>query len=79
MSMWTAIVLIVIAGIAGEAWRHHVKARASGVKSAEIDALNKRIDQLDGEFRDRIQTLERIVTDRHGDLKQEFDHLERTG
>ena len=27
MSMWTAIVLIVIAAIAGEAWRHHLRAR----------------------------------------------------
>ena len=79
MSMWTAIVLIVIAAMASEAWRHHVKARASGARSDEIDALKKRIDDLEGEFRDRIQTLERIVTDRHGNLKEEFEQLERTG
>lgn len=79
MSMWTAIVLIVIAAMAGEAWRNYVKARASSIKPDEIDALKKRIDDLDGELRDRIQTLERIVTDRHGNLKEEFENLERTG
>lgn len=78
MSMWTAIVLIVIAGIVGEAWRHHVKARASGVKADEIDALKKQIDRVDSELRDRIQTLERIVTDRQEDLKRQFERMEGT-
>ena len=79
MSMWTAIALIVVAGIAGEAWRHHVKSRNSSVNNEALDRLNDRIDALDTEMRDRVETLERIVTDSKDDLKRQFDRLDKTG
>ena len=79
MSMWTAIVLIVIAAMAGEAWRHHVKARSSGTNQNAIDALNLRMDELENDLRDRVETLERIVTDSKDDLKRQFDHLDKVG
>jgi flagellar motility protein MotE (MotC chaperone) len=79
MNMWTAIVLIVMAAMAGEAWRHHVKARGSSSDKQEIDRLEQRIAELETELRDRIETLERIVTDDKSDLKRQFDHLDKTG
>ncbi len=79
MSMWTAIVLIVIAAMAGEAWRHHVKSRNSGINRDALDDLNRKIEAMDGELRERIETLERIVTDDKADLKRQFDQLAKTG
>lgn len=79
MSMWTAIALIVVAGIAGEAWRHHVKSRKSDTNKEALDGLNNRIDALETEMRERIETLERIVTDSKDDLKRQFDRLGKTG
>ena len=79
MSMWTAIVLIVIAAIAGEAWRHHVKARGSAPDRAALDDLNRRLDSMEADLRQRVETLERIVTDSREDLKRQFDRLDKTG
>ena len=79
MSMWTAIVIIVIAAMAGEAWRHHVKARGSDTNKETLDSLNQRMDELENDLRDRVETLERIVTDSKDDLKRQFDHLDKVG
>jgi len=79
MSMWTAIVVIVIVTMAAQAWRHHVKARSSGANKEVFDDLNRRMDELENDLRDRVETLERIVTDDKGDLKRQFDHLDKTG
>ncbi|MFC1690293.1 hypothetical protein ACFL0N_03050 [Pseudomonadota bacterium] len=79
MNMWTAIVLIVMAAMAGEAWRHHTRARSAGSNKQDIERLEQRIAELESELRDRITTLERIVTDDKVDLKRQFDHLDKTG
>ena len=79
MSMWTAIVLIVMASVAGGAWRHHVKAGGSGRNKDELDDLAKRMDELENDLRGRVETLERIVTDNKDDLKRQFDHLDKVG
>ena len=79
MSMWTAIVLIVIAAIAGEAWRHHVKARQSDPDRADLDELARRLDSVETDLRQRVETLERIVTDSREDLKRQFERLDKTG
>ena len=76
MSMWTAIVLITIACIAGEAFRHHTRGKQQGGGKA-VDDLNERMDHLEAELRDRIETLERIVTDNREDLKRQFDFLDK--
>lgn len=81
MSMWTAIVLIVIAGVAGEAWRNHTKAkRAAPNRETQeaMEALQRKVDALDHDLRQRVETLERIVTDDKADLKREFDRLDKT-
>ena len=79
MSMWTAIVLIVIAAMASEAWRHHIKARSAAPNREALDELGRKIDSLDQELRSRIETLERIVTDDRAELKRQFDRLDKTG
>ena len=79
MSMWTAIFLIVVAAIAGEAWRHHVKARQSAPDRAALDDLVRRLDSIETDLRQRVETLERIVTDSREDLKRKFDRLDKTG
>lgn len=79
MSMWTAIVLIVFAAMAGEAWRHHVRARSAAPRQEELDELRRKIDTLNTELRQRVETLERIVTDDKADLKRQFDDLRRSG
>lgn len=79
MGMWTAIVVIVMAAMAGEAWRHHLKARGSNTNKDALDDLNRRMDELENDLRDRVETLERIVTDSKDDLKRQFDHLDKVG
>ena len=76
MSMWTAIALITMACIAGEAFRHHTRSKNKGGGKA-VDDVNERLDHLEAELRDRIETLERIVTDRKEDLKRQFDYLDK--
>jgi hypothetical protein len=79
MGMWTAIVVIVMAAMAGEAWRHHIKARGSNTNKDALDDLNRRMDEMENDLRDRVETLERIVTDSKDDLKRQFDHLDKVG
>lgn len=75
MSMWTAIVLIVVAAMASEAYRHHVKARSAAPRQEELDELKRKIDALNTELRARVETLERIVTDDKADLRRQFEKL----
>ncbi len=79
MSMWTAIALIAVAAIIAEAYRHHSKDKLSKADQQAIDAVNRRLDSLESDLRQRVETLERIVTDRREDLKRQFDHLDKTG
>ena len=75
MSMWTAIVLIVVAAMAREDCRQHVKARSAAPRQEELEELKRKIDALNADLRQRVETLERIVTDDTADLKRQFDKL----
>ena len=75
MSMWTAIALIAIASIVAGGWRK----RESKEDKETIRQLNDRMDALEQDLGARVETLERIVTDRKEDLKRQFDHLDKTG
>lgn len=77
MSMWTAITIIVLACVFGEALRKRWEAKGSGDTEARLDEISAKIDRLDADLRERVQTLERIVTDREENLKRQFDHLEK--
>jgi hypothetical protein len=77
MNMWTAITLIVIAGCAFEALRTRWDAKGKQESGKEVQKLEARIEQLDNELRERIEVLERIVTDRRETLRREFDYLDK--
>ena len=79
MSMWTAIMFIAVAGIIGEAYRHHTKDKLSKADQQAIAALNRRLDNMENDLRQRVETLERIVTDSKEDLKRQFDQLDKAG
>lgn len=79
MSMWTAIVIIVVAAIVAEAYRHHNKDKLSKADQQAIAAINRRLDSIESDLRQRVETLERIVTDRKENLRRQFDHLDKTG
>ena len=76
MGMWTAITLIVIACVIGEAIRKRHEARGN-IDEARLDELAEKIDRLDADLRERVETLERIVTDRKENLRREFEYLEK--
>ncbi len=78
MSMWTMIVILGVSGMVLEAWRHHTKARnSSSADKEELEKLHQRLDKMDSELRERVETLERIVTDNKDDLKRQFDYLDK--
>jgi uncharacterized protein YlxW (UPF0749 family) len=79
MSMWTAIALIAIAAIVAEAYRHNSKDKLSKADKQEIAAINRRLDSLEADLRQRVEILERIITDRSEQLKRRFDNLGKTG
>ena len=78
MSMWTAIMCIAIAAIVAEAYRHRSKDKLTKADEQAIAVMNRRLDSLETELRQRVEVLERIVTDRSEDLKRQFDRLDKT-
>ena len=77
MSMWTAIALISVAGILAGIFNDKGKRRHSAEATKELKAINDRLDALDSELRERVETLERIVTKPKEDPKRKFDHLDK--
>ena len=77
MSMWTAIALIAVAGIVAGIFNDKGKRRHSAEISKELNAINDRLDTLEKDLRERVETLERIVTNPKDDLKRQFDHLDK--
>jgi hypothetical protein len=74
--MWSAIVLIVLISVAGGVANNFAKARERGARRSESDAL---VGSELAALRERIEVLEKIVTDPRNDLRRELDALERTG
>jgi predicted DNA-binding transcriptional regulator len=69
MNVFSAMVAIVaILGVVAIA-RAWVESR----KHAAPD--HKRLDSIESEFRERIETLERIVTDQREQLRRQIDEL----
>jgi len=77
MGMWTMIALIAIVAILAGVFESHSKNKRRAASSEQLDALNERIDNMESELRNRIETLEAIVTDRSSNLKREFDYLDK--
>ncbi len=77
MSMWTAIALISVAGILAGIFNDKGKRRHSAETAKELKAIHTRMDALENDLRERVETLERIVTNPKEDLKRQFDHLDK--
>lgn len=77
MNMWTAIALIVIAGIIGGIFRDRGKNKHSREMSEELGAIHDRVSALEKDLRERVETLERIVTNPKEELKRQFDHIDK--
>ena len=76
MSMWTAIFLIVAVCLVTSTIRHSISNKARTGKS-DIDDLRSEFEAREARLRERVQTLERIVTDSKNDLHREFEELDR--
>jgi phage shock protein B len=77
MSMWTAIALIAVAGIIASIFRDKGKRQHSAEIKKELESMHHKLDALDAELRERVETLERIVTNPKEDLKRQFEHMEK--
>ena len=79
MSMWTAIALISVAGIIAGIFNDKGKERTTN--RADHETNSKRFTPgwmpLESDLRERVETLERIVTNPKEDLKRQFDHLDK--
>jgi len=75
--MWTAIALISVAGIIAGIFTDKGKRRHSTELAKELKAMQTRLDTLETDLRERVETLERIVTNPKEDLKRQFDHLDK--
>jgi len=77
MNMWTAIFLISVTAIIASIFRDRGKRQHNAETRKELEAMHAKLDALDTELRDRVETLERIVTNPKEDLKRQFEHLEK--
>lgn len=75
MGMWTAIALICVAGIIAGAINDKGKKKDREEFNKELGAMSDRLESLETELRDRVATLERIVTNPKDDLKRQFRDL----
>ena len=77
MSMWTAIALIAIAGIVAGIFNDKGKRQDNKAIKGELRVMQDKITALEHDLRDRVATLERIVTSPKEDLKRRFEHLDK--
>ncbi len=77
MSMWTMIAIISVAGIIAGVFTENGKKRDSKETTKELNKLHAKVDALEKDLRDRVETLERIVTNPKDDLKRQFEHLDK--
>ena len=45
--------------------------------NGELKVIREKLDEIERDLRDRVETLERIVTSPKEDLKRQFDHLDK--
>ena len=77
MSMWTAIALISVAAIVAGIFTDKGKKKHTDEIANELNEIHARLDTLEDDLRERVETLERIVTTPKEDLKRQFDHLDK--
>ncbi len=77
MGMWTMITVLGLAGIIAGILSDRGKRKHSGETLDELKSLHAKVDALENDLRERVETLERIVTNPKEDLKRQFDHLDK--
>jgi len=77
MSLWTMITLVSITAIIAGVYSDRGRKKHNEETLDETRELLARVDALEKELRERVETLERIVTNPKEDLKRQFDHLDR--
>ena len=77
MSMWIARALIAIASIIAGIFNDKGKKRNHAEIENELGIIQAKLDALESNLRERVETLERIVTNPKEDLKRQFDHLDK--
>jgi len=77
MTMWTMIALISITGIIAGVISDRGKRRPNDEIIDELKQLHDKVDALENDLRERVETLERIVTNPKEDLKRQFEHLDK--
>ena len=77
MSMWTMIALVSITAIIAGVISDRGKKKHNEETLDEIRELTAKVDALEKNLRERVETLERIVTNPKDDLKRQFDHLDK--
>lgn len=77
MSMWTMIALVSITAIIAGIFSDKGKRKHNQEAIEEIRELHAKVDALEKDLRERVETLERIVTNPKEDLKRQFDHLDK--
>ncbi len=74
MDVFTFVVIIVIIGCGSGVLNNYLKNRR---EEAQIDIDDGAYQELEN-LRERIEVLERIITDEKYHLKKELDQLERS-
>ena len=75
MSMWSAIVFIVLICVAGGVASDFARSKRKSREERDLRGF----EQADlGALRARVEVLEKIVTEEGFDLRRELDRLERT-
>lgn len=77
MGMWTMITVLGLAVIIAGIISDKGKKKHSGETLDELKKLHAKVDSLENDLRERVETLERIVTNPKEDLKRQFDHLDK--
>ena len=74
MSLWDMIVLVVLIGCGSGVLMEYLKGRRSALEeSAPNDDVYDEVEML----RERVEVLEKIVTDERFHLEREINQLER--
>jgi len=75
MDVFTFVIIIVVIGCGTGVLTEYFKNKREASEFEGDDDVYQELERL----RERIEVLERIVTDEKYHLKKELDHLERTG
>ena len=74
MEVFTFVVIIVLIGCGSGVISTYLKTRSEDAQVKVDDSVYGDLEDL----RERVEVLERILTDEKYNLKRELDHLERS-